>query len=127
MAGVGLDYETWRSLAFAFVKVEAARWGWRVRRVHEARSGTWYVKLEHGCGLRAGVRLSDHRQRFGVASLLCLHVRQASTGRLRYLGDWLCGLLLLLPDHRRRSEAGPSERRANVRRPGVRGGLRGGL
>lgn len=89
-----LGYLTWRDLALAFVRVEAAKCGVQVICVSVAKSGSVYVRLRALWG-SGRVRLSNHRcGRRGERDLFSVH--QAACGKLRTLssflssGDWRC-------------------------------------
>lgn len=96
-----MDYPTFRDLVVAFVSVEGRRFGWRVRRVKRATTGSAYVELERQAGggavERCCVRVSDHRPGRRSLGARLLSVRQAAAGRLHQLADFLASGRLRQP------------------------------
>lgn len=86
-----MTFPEWVDLAAAFVRVEAAACGWRVKRAKRAASSrSVYIELECVAGGFAVVRLSDHRCAPCQARRRSLFsVRQRATSRLRALRAFL--------------------------------------
>lgn len=86
-----LEFDVWRDLAIAYVRVTARALGWSVSVIKRSKT-TRSVYLELECpelGTRQ-VRLSDHDRRgTNWPGSTVFSVKQRYTGRFRELAAWL--------------------------------------
>lgn len=82
-----LEYETWSALVLAYARIEGRRHGFVCESVKVSKTTrSAYLKLRSG-SVRVTVRVSDHRS-FSLRRA-CFSVRQAATGKLHDLAEWL--------------------------------------
>lgn len=82
-----LDYTTWAELVLAYARVEGRRHGFVCESVKVSKTTrSAYLQLRSG-SVRVTVRVSDHRS-FSLRRA-CFSVRQAATGKLHDLAEWL--------------------------------------